>query len=380
MVDHLPPISMIFQLHYEISMIIRALIICYITDKASSKPDVAMVVGLHKQGIMVDVMIPGHSPFVKIFHDMGIRVIPAHPERKISLRAIRLIRSEIRQRNYHIIHLFNTKAIINGSIAAIGLPVKVIAYRGAAGIHWYDPTAWLSHLNPGINLLICNSRYVQQHVQQQFLFRYQKAVMIHKGMDLAWFHSVKPISRETLDIPNEAIIVGCVANVRRIKGVPYLLQATYHLNPELPVHILLIGLGMESDSITQLIKFSPFKERIHILGFRKDIYEVIAACDIYVQPSLSESLSRSVMEAMCLKIPCIVSNIGGLVELIDHEKSGLVVERANPRSIAEAIEKLSNNPDLRMKLAAEAIRRMRSVFSVNNMVTNTRKWYEKILS
>jgi glycosyltransferase involved in cell wall biosynthesis len=361
-------------------MNIRLLIISHITESAPYKPDIELVIGLHKLGILVDVMIPVNSPTIKTFTDLGISVVPAHPEKKLSLKSIRLIRRKIRQRNYDIIHLFNTKAIVNGSLAAIGLPVKVIAYRGAAGMHWYDPTAWLSHLNPRIDMLICNSRYVQEQMQQQLLFRPKKAVMIYKGMDVNWFHTVKPVSRSAIGIPEKAIIVGCVANVRRIKGVPYLLEATQYINHELPVHFLLIGQGMESDPIKKLIEASPFKDNIHILGFRKDVYEVIAACDIYVQPSLSESLSRSVMEAMCLHVPCIVSNIGGLVELVEHEKSGLVAERGNPRSIALAIEKLSTSSDLRKEYEAEAFHRMKSIFSLDNMVTNTRKWYQKILS
>jgi glycosyltransferase involved in cell wall biosynthesis len=361
-------------------MTIRALIICSITDSASSKPDIELVIGLHRQGVELDVMIPAHSAYVTIFNKLGIRVYPDHPLKKLALRSIILIRKEIKQRKYGIIHLFNTKAVVNGSLAAIGLPVKVIAYRGAAGIYWYDPTAWLSHLNPRIDLLISNSRYVQQHMQQQLLFRPQKAVMIHKGMDVAWFKNIKPVPRKDLGIPDRAIIVGCVANVRRIKGVPYLIEATYHLNPELPVHILLIGSGMGSESNLRLIESSPFKERIHIVGFRNDVYEVIAACDIYIQPSLSESLSRSVMEAMCLGVPSIVSDIGGLIELVEHEKSGLVVKSGDPIAIAGAIEQLTNNPDLRKALAGDATKRMKEFFSMDNMVTNTRKLYEKILS
>jgi glycosyltransferase involved in cell wall biosynthesis len=361
-------------------MPIRVLIISNITDSAFSMPDIELVIGLHKQGIRVDVMIPAHSDYVKIFNELGIRIIPSNHRRKLSLKTIMLIRKEIKQRNYQIIHLFNTKAIINGSIAAIGLPVKVIAYRGAAGIYWYDPTAWWSHLNPRIDRLICNSYYVQQHMQQQLLFSPQKAVMIHKGMDISRFNAVKPVPRSALGIADKAIIVGCVANVRRIKGVPHLIKATYHLKPELPVHILLIGSGMDSCSNMRLIKSSPFKDNIHILGFRKDVYEVVAACDIYIQPSLSESLSRSVMEAMCLGIPCVVSDIGGLIELVEHEKSGIVVKGGDSRAIADAIEKLANDPGLRKTFADEATRRMTQIFSAEKMVLNTRKLYEDILS
>jgi|WetSurSiteA1Bulk_404760.scaffolds.fasta_scaffold01302_4 L-malate glycosyltransferase len=361
-------------------MKIRTLIISHIKDNAPSRPDAGLVIGLHQRGIEVDVMIPADSYYIRQFGELGIRVIPSHPDRKFSFKTILSIRREIRKRKYHIIHLFNTKAIVNGSLAACCLPVKVIAYRGAAGMYWYDPTAWLSHLNPRIDIMVCNSYFVQQHMQRQLLLRPSRAVMIHKGMNPEWFSDVVPISRKELGIPDEALIAGCVANVRRIKGVHYLLEATHHLNPVLPVHILLIGSGMDSPDYMRLIRTSPFKDRIHILGYRKDVYQVIAACDLYIQPSLSESLSRSVMEAMCMGIPCIVSDVGGLVELVDHEKSGLVVQRGNGKAIAEAIERLAGEPGLRKTFAEEGIKRMKLIFSVDNMVTRTKELYEKLVS
>lgn len=361
-------------------MATRILFICHITDSAASKPDAELIIGLFKQGMEADVMMPSGSSYEKLFKELGIRVIPFHLPGKFSLKTIKLIRRNIRSRQYHILHLFNSKAIVNGAIAAIGLPVKVIAYRGAAGMHWHDPTAWFSHLNPRIDTIICNSAYVLENVRKQLLFNPGKAVMIHKGLDMSWFEKVKAVSRDILGIPGEAIVVGCVANVRRIKGLPYLIRSTRYLNPELPVHFLLIGSGMDTGAMMELIRSSPFRDRIHILGFRNDVYELIAACDIYIQPSLSESLSRSVMEAMCLGVACIVSDTGGLTELVDHNKSGLIVEKGNAAAIATAIEKLAGDGELRKIFSTESVRRMKKLFSVDNMVVKTRDLYESMLN
>jgi glycosyltransferase involved in cell wall biosynthesis len=113
------------------------------------------------------------------------------------------------------------------------------------------------------------------------------------------------------------------------------------------------------------------------LGYRPDVYAVIAACDLYIQPSLSESLSRSVMEAMCLGVPCIVSDVGGLTELVAHKKSGLLVEKANPRALAEAANTLAGDAGLRKTYADEGIKRMQQIFSVEKMVANTLTLYRQ---
>jgi len=361
-------------------MAIKVLIICRITGQPSARPDAALVSGLKRLGVEVDVMMPPGSDYIKIFSREGINVIPFHPVRKFDLYSIVRIRKEIKARSYNIIHLFNSKAILNGVIASLRLPVKTIAYRGAAGIYWYDPTAWFSHLNPGLDMVICNSKYVRNHIKKHLLFKRQKAVLVHKGMDVNWFNGVDAVSRKELGVPEDAILVGCVANYRREKGVRYLIEATYKMNPDLNVYFILMGKDLNNRIIRPLVKNSPFRDRIIFKGFRKDVYALVAACDIYVQPSLSESLSRSVMEAMCLKVPCVVSDVGGLRELIKHNKSGFIVRKADPGALAIALTKLAGLPEIRKQFATEAYERMRDMFSVEKMVKNTAKAYTRLIS
>lgn len=359
---------------------IKVLFIGNITGAATHKPDIELIRGLNGKGVRVDAMIPADLTATKVLTDSGIRVIPTILDRKFNPGTIRQIRKQIVHGKYHIIHLLNTRAIVNGSFAALGLPVKAIAYRGATGVYWHDPTAWFSHLNPRIDYIICNSFYVQEHLQRHLLFHPEKAVMIHKGMDPEWFKGVKPISRKELGIPDDSLIAGCVANVRRIKGVHVLLESMRYINPELNLHFILAGNGIDSPGNLKILKSGKFSNRVHILGFRKDVYELVSACDIYIQPSLSESLSRSVMEAMCLRVPCIVSNVGGLIELIENGKSGLVTGAGDSRSLAAAVEKLANDAGLRKIFAEEAFRRINEMFSMQNMVQNTLDFYKKILS
>lgn len=360
-------------------MAVRALIIGNISRSASSRPDAELVTGLRRSGVEIDAAIPAGSYYADIFKKDGIKVIPLDIRHKISPEAIITIRRLIIKEKYDIIHLLNTKAIVNGTIAAACKSVKIIAYRGAAGIYWYDPTAWLSHLNPRIDAVICNSEYVLRHMRKQLLRNPGKAYLIYKGMDISWFEGIQPLLRESLGIPENSILVGCVANFRKVKGVAYLLEATRYLDPSMPVHFLLAGKGMEEAGAGSLVA-PEFRDRVHFTGFRSDIYEVISACDIYVQPSLSESLSRSVMEAMCIGIPCIVSNAGGLVELSDNGKCAGLVEKGNARALADAIEKMAADKALRDNYIILARKRMAEVFSVSEMIRNTKNLYEKLVS
>src|SRR5690606_31622994 len=147
----------------------------------------------------------------------------------------------------------------------------------------------------------------------------------HKGHDLDWYRA-EPIDLTTLGVPRGAFVVSCVANARPRKGIPVLIRASEHLPAGLPIHFVLVGTGMTAPAITRLIRRTPYRDRFHVLGFRDDAPEILAASDLSVLPSLRrEGLPRSVIESMAYCTPPIVSDAGGSPELVEHERSGLVV-------------------------------------------------------
>ena len=122
----------------------------------SVRPEAEIFIGLAQKGVDVTVMTEGDSVYVPLMKEAGVRVIDYAPRRKLSWSAIRFIRDELKSANYDFIYAFNNKAITNANFAVSGLPVKVITYRGQTGnIHRYDPTCYLTHLHPRVELVIC---------------------------------------------------------------------------------------------------------------------------------------------------------------------------------------------------------------------------------
>ena len=197
--------------------------------------------------MVVLVMTYGHTPFADEFRKAGMRVIDYHPDKKFSAESVARIRQELLEQDRQIIHLFNNKAIINGVRAAWDLPIKVVTYRGYTGnIHWWDPTNYLTHLNPRIDAITCVSDAVKEVFDQQLFFPKGKAVTVSKGHNPAWYQNVETGDLSEFAFPEDAIIVSVVANARRMKGVPYLLEAASLLPPASPVRFLLIGRGLDS--------------------------------------------------------------------------------------------------------------------------------------
>ena len=359
----------------------KVLIISNYKDAYNSvRPEGGLFIGLQKLGFQLTVMTQADAPFVDDFRKAGIQIINFHPAKKISRKAIQLIRTELKQGQYDILHLFNSKAISNGNFAAIGLPVKVLAYRGViGGSAWYAPNSYLKHLHPRVDGITAVSKAVQTYLQQQLFWNKQKVSQFYKGQDLTWYQDIQPADLQKLGIPKGAFVVTCIANNRTWKGIKYLIQSARYLPPNLPIHFLLIGRKMDTKENLNLIQSSPYSTHFHLVGYRNDVLQLLAASDAYIQPSNKnrEGLGKAILEAMSLGIPPIVTNSGGPAEFVAHQVSGLVVPTKNPKSIAKAIQQLFDNESFRATLGKEAKKVIAGKMSLEQSVLALKRIYEK---
>ena len=345
----------------------------------SVRPEAELFIGLAKHGIDVTVMTEGDSVYVPMMREAGIRVIDHACRRKISLQSIRAIRRQLQRDSTDIVYAFNNKAICNANIAAIGLPVKVVTYRGQTGnIHRLDPSCYLTHLNPGVARVICVANAVRDDLRQQHPHP-ERVITVYKGHDLDWYRD-EPASLAEFGIGRDAFVVACVANNRPRKGIPVLVEASYSLPVEANIHILLIGAGMDEEKLQKAIAASPMRERIHCLGHRADAPAIVAACHASVLPSLKrEGLPKTVIESMAYGVTPIVSDTGGSAELVVDGVSGIVVAPGAARDIAAAIRYLYENPTERALMGKRARDRIHTHFNVRQSVAQTAEQLQSLL-
>jgi len=360
----------------------KILIISNYKDAYNSvRPEGEIFIGLQKLGFQITIMTQADAPFVDHFKKAGIPIIDFHPTKKISRKSIQFIRKEIKAGQYNILHLFNSKAISNGNFAAIGLPVKVLAYRGViGGSAWYAPNSYLKHLHPRVDGITAVSKSVQTYLQQQLFWHKQKVSQFYKGQDLAWYQDVPPANLNELGIPKGAFVVSCIANNRTWKGINYLIQSAKHLPPNLPIHFLLIGRKMDTKENLQLINASPYSTHFHLAGYRNDALQLLAASNVYIQPSNKnrEGLGKAILEAMSLGIPPIVTNSGGPSEFVAHNVSGLVIPTKNPKAIANAIMQLFGDQSFCSQLGIGAKNVIAGKMSLEASVIALKNIYEAV--
>lgn len=302
---------------------------------------------------------------------------------RLDLGAIRRLRALLKRESFDIMHLFSARAVSNALLASVGLSIKRVAYRGTMGhLSWFDPSSWLSFLNPGLHKIICVSHAVENYMQQMGVPS-SRTITIHKGHRLEWYTKTsrsRDAVRQELSIANDALVVSCVANIRPVKGVDVLLKGFAKLPVDKQLVLLLIG-DIRDNRVEALIASSPHHDKIITTGFRTDATDLIAASDIFIMPSIArEGLAKAAIEAMSKGVAPIVTNVGGLPELVLDGICGLVIPPSNPDAIADAILRLSSETTLRNTFAAAAPKRIEEHFHIDTTIQKTFDVYRSLVS
>ena len=168
------------------------------------------------------------------------------------------------------------------------------------------------------------------------------------GVDLKAFDNVDVDygeKRQSLGLPRDAIVGIVVGDLNENKNVGTIIRALSLAGGD--IHLLICGLGPLESRLKGLAKKYGVQERCHFLGFRTDIKALYKVSDMFLFASQREGLPRSTMEAMLAGLPCLVSSIRGNVDLIDHNKGGLLFPPKDYESLAEAIKIMAESQDKR---------------------------------
>ena len=344
------------------------------------RPEAEMIIGLKRRGLDVEVMTRRNCYYAERMESLGIRIHDYVPPAKFSPAAVRRLRRTLKEGRHDVMHLFNNKAIVAGVLAAVGLPVKVVTYRGQTGnISRFDPVAYFTHLSPRVDRIVCVAEAVRQSLLPEVRDP-RKLVTIYKGHELAWYADTRPADLAKLGIPPDAFVVTCVANNRPRKGVPVLIEAAGLLPDDINVQILLIGGGMDGPEMRQRVTASPASGRLHLFGHREDVLGIVAASHATVLPALKrEGLPKTVIESMAVGVPPIVTATGGSPELVVHGVSGLVVPPGDAGLLAAAITKLARDPAAARRMGAAARARLGREFRLEASIDAHQRLYEALL-
>ena len=173
-----------------------------------------------------------------------------------------------------------------------------------------------------------------------------------------------------------SILIGTIANLYNNKGLEYLILATKKIQENVKnCHFMIIGDGPERQSLEKIIKNHELQNIVFLIGAIPDAYKFLKAFDLFVLPSVKEGQPWVILEAMAAGVPIVATNIAGIAEMIENEKSGLLVEPADPEALSLAIEKMLTHPSLSQECARNAFAMVREKFGIEEMIRKNERLF-----
>ncbi len=278
-------------------------------------------------------------------------------------RGVAYVRSTVCKHNASIVYV-NTIVSVSGAIGGrlAGLPVlwhvhEILSYP--------RPIRWIlcQILSSCADRIVCVSSAVRESLIRENPSLADKSVVVYNAVP----SEVGTFAGDGLELPLEigvppgTVIVGMVGRITHWKGQEILAEAAALVLKHLPdVHFVAVGSYFSDEShylqkIESLITRLELGRRFHILEYRANVTAVYRALDIFVLPSIKpEPFGRVTVEAMKQGCAVIATNHGGTPELIQDGVTGILVPPSDPKALAEAIEMLLANPDLREKIGRAA--------------------------
>ena len=347
--------------------------------KALDRPESFILKGIHDLGDTVTVLCAEENAHSQMLQQAGVPVLPFPLSSRIDIRGMRRVRRFVMENSVDVVYALSNAGLAASNFGLIGLPIPLATYRGTVGhLHWYDPSSWLTFLNPRLTKIVCVSHAVEGYLHKLKLPA-RKLVTIYKGHDIAWYSAPPSATRADLKIPTDAFVVGCTAVMRAVKGVDILVQACQSLMSDLPhLHLLLIG-SIKDPEIESLLASFPHTDRLHLTGFRADATRLATLCDVTVMASKSrEGFPKSVVEAMAQGVPPIVTEVGGMPELVGHGDAGIMVPPSDVKALAEAIRALALDNGKRVRLGRAARERIETTFNIDTSISKMRSLFHEL--
>jgi len=184
-------------------------------------------------------------------------------------------------------------------------------------------------------------------------------------------------TRRALGVADGELLLLAVGNLIVRKGHAQLIRALANARPtpDVPWRLAIAGQGEERDRLIAVAEQYGVADRVQLLGQRADVFDLHAAADIFVMPSLWEGLPLALLEAMHAGTAIVASRTSGIPEAITNGVDGLLTPPGDERALTEALERLLADPVERARLGAAALARARAKFSMDRMTTEYEELY-----
>lgn len=315
----------------------------------------------------------------------GIKVVTLNGTGRMDARVFPRFLSLVRAEQPDVIHSFLPLANYVGMIVGYMLRISVLvaSYRAVEqGSRRFQ--VWADRLVVRLaHATTCCSDAVRWFSIERFGGEKSKYVTIYNGIDIERFRRASTITKTVLGLREGIATIGTVCRLDEpTKGLAVLLKALAQLNQRLdipPFQFLIVGEGPSAEILHRLSKELGLCEIVVFAGSRCDVEHILPLLDLFVLPSLREGFGIALVEAMAAGCPVVSTMVGGIPEVVQSGRTGVLVPPGDFNALADALAELLKDRSKSMALGGDGQRWVAAQFAVSAMVHHHENLYARLL-
>jgi glycosyltransferase involved in cell wall biosynthesis len=319
----------------------------------------------HDVDVSVAVLKELDSPFEHELREAGIPFLPTANGGMYAPAHLLTLRRHIPE--FDLVHVYLFPAQLFAPIAAALARTKVPLVLSEGTPHHRRKKKWLHPLERWMygrySAVACASDAIAASLREWIPGIDSKITVIENGIDVQNFQQAKPASRASAGISNGNCVLLYVASFQPRKDHMNLLRAMAHI-PD--ADLVLVGDGELRPQLERLVRTLGITQRVHFLGRRKDVAELLKMADIYVHPPAFEGFGIAVAEAMAAGKPIVATNVPGLAQVVGD--AAVLVPPSDPTALAAQISALMRSRGRQEELGSAATQRA-GIFSIERTVS-----------
>lgn len=293
------------------------------------------------------------------------------------------IRRYLREVRPQIVHTFLLTASLYGRLAAILERVPIVI---GTEVNIYEHKRFTHAvaerlLMAGTDRVVVSADSVRDFYVKQVHADPAKVDVIFNAVDFLQGEATlsKADMRAALGLPPEARVAGVIARLTEQKGHAYLFEALASTSALSDVHLLVVGGGERHEALSRDVEARGLSPRVHFLGPRRDLGNLLAAMDVFVLPSLWEGLPLSMVLAMGAGVPVVATAVAGIPEVVDDGRTGLLVPPADASALGSALTRLFTDGALAHRMGQDARAAVLPRFGIDRYVDSIVGLYDRLL-
>lgn len=283
-----------------------------------------------------------------------------------------------------VVHTFLLTASVYGRMAAILARVPIVI---GTEVNIYERKrrhhiAAERMLMAGTDHVIVSAESVRDFYIDQVHADARRVSVIYNAVDWSQLNATATRAQllASIGVPADAPIITIIARLTEQKAHRVLFDAMAATPGLRQARLLVVGGGELADELQQRAVQQGIAARVHFLGARRDLGNLLGATDVFVMPSLWEGLPLSMVLAMGAGLPVVATRVAGIPEVVRHDETGLLVEPGQSESLGQALAALVDDAALRRRLGDAARDYVRPRFGADKYVTAVTDLYDRLLA